>query len=112
MTIHSERRNGVIILHTAGEIDISNVHLLSDSLTVIASQKAPRIIIDMTETTFVDSSVLGVLVDFFKSVRTYGGCIRLSNLRPVIARAFSLTKLDRVFELHEGLESAIAEEWG
>ena len=112
MQFQTENHDGVVVLQPQGEIDIANVNVLKEFLQQISADETMRIVIDLSKVSFIDSSVLGALVSFFKTVSGYGGRIRLSNLRPVIARTFSLTKLDDVFEIFDQLQAAIDGEWG
>jgi anti-sigma B factor antagonist len=66
-----------------------------------------RLVLDLSETTFVDSMTLGVLLGSVKRLRATGGRLDVIVPRPDIRRIFEITMLDRVFDLHATLEQAL-----
>ncbi|MEO5743433.1 MAG: STAS domain-containing protein, partial [Terracoccus sp.] len=58
--------------------------------------------------TFLDSTGLGVLVGRLKLTRTMGGSMRIVGTDDRVLKVFSITGLDKVFEMHDDLESALA----
>lgn len=76
-------------------------------IDALASAGVTRLVVDLTQTTFLDSSALGVLVGALKRVREKGG--RLDIVRPSAGgrRIFEITNLDRVLDLHDTLGSAL-----
>jgi anti-sigma B factor antagonist len=57
--------------------------------------------IDCRETSYIDSSGLGVLVSLAKAIRDRGGDIRIANLNDDLRTLFALTKLDTLLRLEE-----------
>ena len=66
-----------------------------------------KIIVDVTECEFIDSSFLGSLVVSLKRITSLGGDLRLVGFQPVVNSMFQLTRLDRVFESFFVREEAI-----
>lgn len=66
-----------------------------------------KIIIDLTECDFVDSSFLGVLVNSLKKVAKVEGDLKLVGFRPAVRSMFELTRLFRVFESFSSLQEAV-----
>ena len=66
-----------------------------------------KIIIDLTECDFVDSSFLGVLVNSLKKVVKLDGDLKLVGFRPTVRSMFELTRLFRVFESYSSLQEAV-----
>ena len=91
---------GTAIVGVAGEADLYSAPELRDRLGELVDGGAKRIVVDLTETTFVDSMTLGVLLGSMKRLGTAGGRLELVVSRPDIRRIFEITMLDRVFELH------------
>lgn len=65
-----------------------------------------RIILDLTNVDFVDSSGLGAIVAALKQLGS-GQKLELAALSPTVAKVFRLTRMDKVFPIHDTLELAI-----
>ncbi len=99
--------DGVAIVEVVGDADLYSAPELRDRLTELLDDGARRVVVDLSETTFVDSMTLGVLLGSMKRLGTAGGRLELVVSRPDIRRIFEITMLDRVFELHETREQAL-----
>jgi anti-sigma B factor antagonist len=100
-------QNGVVLVRLGGELDVYNAGLVRDALVAAARRTDERVVIDLAEVGFVDSTLLGVLVES----RTH-----LANRRAfllaapglAVRRALEVSGLDRHFEVHESVDSALA----
>ena len=98
-----------IVIDLVGELDLYNAHLAREALLGAAGRSAERLVVDLSEVTFIDSTGLGVLVE----TRT-----RLSNRRAFLLvapgvetrRALEISGLDRHFALHDTLDGALSAE--
>jgi anti-sigma B factor antagonist len=82
-----------------GEVDIYNADSLKSQLHSLADQKKADIVLDCTNLKYIDSTGLGVLVSALKRVREADKHISIINLKPYIAKIFTLTGLDKVFKI-------------
>jgi anti-anti-sigma factor len=64
---------------------------------------ANRIVLDLTDVNYIDSSGLGALVAIYLSARRQECEIKLINLNQRLKELFRLTKLSKVFEGHEDM---------
>jgi anti-sigma B factor antagonist len=55
--------------------------------------------IDFSQCSFIDSTGLGVLISIYKKCMEKGGSLKLYSLHPEVMRIFTLTRLDKVFEI-------------
>lgn len=78
-----------------------------ETLTEQISSRPARIVLDLKETEYFDSSALGALVAFMKDVRAYGGNLILCNLSRSLLTLLKLSKLDLLFQIEEDVEAAI-----
>ena len=99
--------DGLAIVGVVGDADLYSAPELRDRLTELLDDGARRVVVDLSETTFVDSMTLGVLLGSMKRLSTAGGRLELVVSRPDIRRIFEITMLDRVFELHGTREQAL-----
>jgi anti-anti-sigma factor len=66
-----------------------------------------KIIIDLSECEFIDSTFLGTMVISLKRIAELGGKLRLVGVQPKVESMFKLTKMNRVFEIFETREDAL-----
>ena len=107
MAVKTESKNGLMICRVDGDIDINCSPDLKKIFDKLISQKTPKIVIEMTKVTYVDSSGLATLVGILKNMRSYGGKMRLAGMSPKIKSLFEITKLDKLFEIMASEEEAI-----
>jgi anti-sigma B factor antagonist len=108
MPVKIEIKKGLTVCHVEGEIDISSSPDVKKAFDKLISQKTPKIVINLSKATYVDSSGLATLVEIMKNMRSYSGKMRLSNLSSKIKSLFEITKLDKLFEIMATEEEAIS----
>jgi len=109
MGLKTEDKNGLIVCYIDGEIDINTAPEIKKHFEKVLSKKAPKIVINFSKVTYVDSSGLATLVEILKSMRIYGGKMRLSNLSPKIKSLFEITKLEKLFDIAADEAQAISD---
>jgi anti-anti-sigma factor len=67
-----------------------------------------RIVVDLTDCEFIDSTFLGALVVSLKKITALGGDLKLVGFQPNVRSMFELTRMYRVFESFETKEEAVA----
>lgn len=77
------------------------------TLTQDIETGARKIIVDLTDCEFIDSTFLGALVVSLKKVTALGGDLRLVGFQPAVHSMFELTRMYRVFESFKTKEEAI-----
>ena len=101
---------GCYVLTPHGEIDAYTSPELRDRvIEALESREVTRIVVDLTRTTFLDSSALGVLVGALKRVRERSGRLDIVSPPVGVRRIFEITSLDRVLDLHDTLREALGE---
>ena len=96
------------VVHLGGEIDVYTAPLVREKLDEQIQGGRTRLVVDLTDVTFLDSTGLGVLVGRLKLARTRGGSMRLVGKDDRVLKVFSITGLDKVFEIHPDLDAALA----
>ena len=66
-----------------------------------------RIVVDLTSTTFLDSTALGVLIGAVKRLRSRDGVLTIVNTDPNIAKTFEITGLDQIFTIRPTRDEAV-----
>jgi anti-sigma B factor antagonist len=103
-----ELGDSLAVVALTGEVDLYNAPQLKDELVRLIEGGATTIVVDLAETTFIDSTTLGVLIGGVKRLRPAGGRLELVVADPAVRKVFEITGLDRVFALHEARERAVA----
>lgn len=92
------------VVRVAGEIDIATAPALRERLMALTARRSPRVVVDMGDVDFIDSTGLGVLIGVLKRVRSYGGELHLVCDVDRVVRVFEITGLDAVFTLHSSMD--------
>ena len=66
-----------------------------------------KIVVDLSECEFIDSTFLGALVVSLKKVTSMGGDIKLVGFQPAVNSMFELTRMYRVFDSFKSLDEAV-----
>ena len=100
------------LLKLKGRLDAVAAPDLKFKLKELVAGNHAKVIIDLMDVSFIDSSGLAALVSGFRAAREAGGTIKLAGLREQTMMVFKLTRLDRVFESHPDAGAAISSESG
>lgn len=108
LSITSRQSGTATIVDVAGEITLFNApdlrKALMDSLKL---QKAPRVIVNMTNAGYIDSAGVACLVEALKVARESKVGFALFGLNRVAKEVFELTRLIRVFDVYGTEEEAL-----
>lgn len=96
------------VVSLGGEIDVYTAPFVRERLDEAVHEGRVNLIVDLTGVRFLDSTGLGVLVGRLKLARSLGGSLRLVGTEERVLKVFSITGLDKVFEIHPTLGEAVA----
>ena len=100
--------DSVYVISLTGEVDLYTAPEFKEQLVeIIGNGASTVVIVDLTETTFIDSTTLGVLVGGVKRLRPEGGQLVLVCSDRNITKIFEITGLDKVFTIHATLAEAV-----
>jgi anti-sigma B factor antagonist len=107
LAITEDEQHGCTLVTLCGEFDIVSVPEVRDQLLVILDRRAPsRLILDLSQLEFIDSSGTAVLVNTQRRARLLGCTLALVAPQPAVARVLQISGLDRHFLIFENFESA------
>jgi anti-sigma B factor antagonist len=108
LEISEQRTNNVQVIKLAGSLSIGEeAGRLRARFKELLSDGTNRLVLDLSQLSYVDSSGLGALVAGFTTARTQGGDVKLAQPRNQLREQLTVTKLDTVFEVHASVEDAI-----
>ncbi len=96
------------VISLSGEVDLYPAPEFKQQLLEVIGQGGKEVVVDFTNTTFIDSTTLGVLVGGVKRLRTNDGQLSLVCNDRNITKIFEITGLDRVFAIHPTRDEALA----
>jgi anti-sigma B factor antagonist len=105
-----ERQNGdVTILDLSGKITIGEGSVqLREAVRGLLDNGKKKILLNLGDVSYVDSSGIGELVSSYTTTNNQGGQLKLLNLTKKIQDLLMITKLLTVFETHDNEEAAVA----
>jgi anti-sigma B factor antagonist len=102
--------DGWTVVAASGEIDMATAPVLRDRLTELVEAGSARIVVDLEDVGFIDSTGLGVLVGGVRRARGQDGDLRLVCTNTRILKVFQATGLDEVFTIGSTVDEAAAAE--
>ena len=108
MKSNSRRVDGVTIMDLSGRITLGEGSVvLRDQIRDLLSKGEKKILLNLGDVTYIDSSGIGELVSAFTTVRNQGGELKLLNLTKKVHDLLQITKLYTVFDVKDDEASAI-----
>lgn len=110
MTMKSSTRqvDGVTIVDLSGRITLGEGStMLRDIVRDMIAKGNKKILLNLGDVTYIDSSGIGELVSAFTTVRNGGGELKLLNLTKKVHDLLQITKLYTVFDIKDDEAAAI-----
>ena len=100
--------DGIAVLDLSGRITLGEGSvILRDSIRDLISKGQKKILLNLGDVTYIDSSGIGELVSAFTTVANQGGSLKLLNLGKRVQDLLQITKLYTVFEVHTDEPAAV-----
>jgi len=107
--IETEQLSGdTYVISLVGEVDLYTAPELKQQLLEVIGDGAREVVVDFSDTTFIDSTTLGVLVGGSKRLRSNEGQLSLVCEDRNITKIFEITGLDKVFTIYPMRDDALA----
>jgi anti-sigma B factor antagonist len=107
--IKTEQVDDAYVIALAGEVDLYTAPEFKQQLLDVIAKGGKEVIVDFSDTTFIDSTTLGVLVGGVKRLRTNDGQLSLVCSDRNITKIFEITGLDRVFTIYQTRDEALSQ---
>ena len=95
-----------VVVRLGGELDLYNADGVRAALAAAATGTPSRVVVDLTEVEFIDSTVLGVLIEAHKALPERALALAAPQLE--VRRALLVSGLDRRLNVHDTVEDALA----
>lgn len=104
--VHSEYRGSWNIVQPHGDWDLTNIETLRTQLEEAMEDTPPYIVVDLSDLTFMDSSILGLLAGTTGKCRERGGTLRVACARHATAKLISVSGLAPLFGSWSSVDEA------
>ena len=101
-----ESSDGAVVVRLAGELDLYNAERLREALADVAAEAPDRLVVELSDVTFVDSTALGVLIEAKQRMQNRNAFL-LAFAGVETRRALDISALDRHFSVHHSLDAAL-----
>lgn len=99
--------DGIRVLRPTGEIDHHTCGQLRQALNTLTADR-PRVVVDLSRVTFMDSSGINLLIAAYKNVTAADGWIRLAAPTTPVLRVLQLVRVDDLIHCYPDLSQALA----
>src|SRR6478609_4837488 len=108
MKASNRQINGVTVVDMSGRITLGEGSVvLRESIRDLVAKGQKKILLNLGDVTYIDSSGIGELVSAFTTVRNQGGELKLLNLTKKVHDLLQITKLYTVFDVKDDEAAAI-----
>lgn len=108
MELQAEEQNGVLVVTVLGDrIDAAGAIQFKDTMREVTATPHNRVVMDLSNVAFLDSSGLGAVVATMKAIGKERK-LELAALTPAVSKVFRLTRMDSVFTVHDAVADALS----
>ena len=108
MKANTRQVNGVTVVDMSGRITLGEGSvILREAVKDLVAKGQKKILLNLGDVTYIDSSGIGELVSAFTSVRNQGGELKLLNLTKKVHDLLQITKLYTVFDVKDDEAAAV-----
>lgn len=95
-----------VIISVSGELDSEEKsNELKDMLSSIYEQGEREIVLDLDDTSFIDSEGIGKILMFYKRLKDHDGCLYITPPNDTLREMLETLRLDKVIEIYTGQEA-------
>lgn len=108
LTLKTRQVEDVTVVDVAGQIKLGEAAVsMRETLRDLVAKNHKKIVLNLGEVSYIDSSGIGELVAGYTTVRDKGGQLKLLNLTKRVKDVLQITKLYTVFDVHDNEAHAI-----
>jgi anti-sigma B factor antagonist len=105
----ARKEGDAVIVSVRGEIDLQNSpELRTELLDLLVKHVPQRLVVNLSQVPYMDSSAIAVLVELLQKVRKTGGKVYLTNLQPRVKGLLEIARLGTIFGIVNDEAAALA----
>jgi anti-sigma B factor antagonist len=105
--IDVKEKDSVLAVKVNGEIDAYTAPQLREKLFPLSEKEGVKMVVDLSEVNYMDSTGLGVFVGVFKNVRAHNGEFKIVGLSDRLQRLFEITGLADIIDINSQIEGGV-----
>jgi anti-sigma B factor antagonist len=107
ISIDVKEKDSVLAVKVNGEIDAYTAPQLREKLFPLSEKEGVKMVVDLSEVNYMDSTGLGVFVGVFKNVRAHNGEFKIVGLSERLQRLFEITGLADIIDINSQIEGGV-----
>ncbi|MEM8835851.1 MAG: STAS domain-containing protein [Planctomycetota bacterium] len=108
MDVHVEQSETYVLLRPVGDVDLSTSRELQVSIKDLMRAKPSRVVVDLCEVPYMDSSGVATLVEGMQIARKQSTDLVLAGMQDKVRSIFEIARLDRVFRIVDTVDEVSA----
>lgn len=101
-------QTGVVVITPRSDVDLSRSPELRNALREANDRKPDRLIVDLEQVGYMDSSGLATLVEAMRTSKSSGSPLILANMNKKVLAIFEIARLDQFFTIVSSVDEALA----
>ncbi|MBR6184976.1 MAG: anti-sigma F factor antagonist [Clostridia bacterium] len=94
-----ERKQSTLVVRITGELDhFSSQKIRRELDLLLADPGVKKLVMDLKEMTFMDSSGIGVILGRYRTISRRGGTVAVKNMNPQVEKVFLLSGMDQIIK--------------
>ncbi|MEW8970883.1 MULTISPECIES: anti-sigma factor antagonist [Mesobacillus] len=107
ISIDVKEKESTLAVKVSGEIDAYTAPQLREKLFPLSEKEGVKMVVDLSEVNYMDSTGLGVFVGVFKNVRAHDGEFKIVGLSERLQRLFEITGLADIIDINSQIEGGV-----
>ncbi|MGV2942269.1 anti-sigma factor antagonist [Mesobacillus sp. LC4] len=107
ISIDVKEKESMLAVKVSGEIDAYTAPQLREKLFPLSEKEGVKMVVDLSEVNYMDSTGLGVFVGVFKNVRAHDGEFKIVGLSERLQRLFEITGLADIIDINSQIEGGV-----
>ena len=105
----TSRKSPSDVVPLKGEIDLHVSQTVTAVLSDLIGKKPERLVVDLSEVSYIDSAGLAALIQAMQKVEGFGGKFMLAGLQETVRSIFEISRLDQVFQIFPDADAALVD---
>ncbi|GIK65565.1 MAG: anti-sigma factor antagonist [Chloroflexota bacterium] len=107
MDIQEKDLNGVTLFTVKGRVDSEGAVDLDLALRSAMTEGKSKMVLELSDVRYVNSSGLRTLADILTQDRAHGGDLKLANMNPKVLRVFQIIGFEKFFSIYPSVDDAV-----
>ncbi|MCZ6767540.1 MAG: STAS domain-containing protein [bacterium] len=104
--IAASAKDGISVVKVNGYLDTTTATELEEALFGLLKKESYRIVVDLSDTTYISSAGWGIFIGEIKEIRNRGGDLKLAGMNGDVFEVFQLLEFQSILNAHDTTEEA------